>query len=146
MTTRHLLRGVVLTAIVLPLLPSTRGGEKEKYPTIGKVERLDPRFDKLVPKDAVIEKLAEGFAWTEGPVWVPKGGYLLFSDIPNNRICKWQEGKGVSDFLKPSGYDGKRTDLREPGTNGLVLDSEGRLVMMQHGNRRVARLEKDGKT
>jgi gluconolactonase len=124
---------------------ATHSGEK-KYPTFGSIERLDPRFDKLVPKGAVIEKLAEGFAWAEGPVWVRDGGYLLFSDIPNNRIVKWQEGKGTSDFLKPSGYHGDRTDLVEPGTNGLLLDPQGRLVMMQHGNRRVARLEKDGKT
>ncbi|HZT79195.1 MAG TPA: SMP-30/gluconolactonase/LRE family protein, partial [Gemmataceae bacterium] len=112
----------------------------------GTIQRKDPRFDKLIPKDAYLEKLADGFIWTEGPVWVNKdGGYLLFSDIPNNVVNKWQEGKGVTPYLKPSGYNGKRTDLREPGSNGLLLDSEGRLILMQHGNRRVARQEKDGK-
>jgi gluconolactonase len=146
MKAKYLLQGVVFPGIVLVLSLSTQGGEKTKHETFGSIARLDPRLDKLVPKGAVIEKLAKGFAWTEGPVWVRDGGYLLFSDIPNNRICKWQEGKGISDFLKPSGYDGKRTDLKEPGSNGLLLDPEGRLVMMQHGNRRVARLEKDGKT
>src|SRR5437016_4246120 len=85
--------------------------------------------------------LRGGFAWTEGPVWVPDAGYLLFSDIPNNRIVKWQEGKGTSDFLKPAGYTGDRTDLREPGTNGLTLDYQGRLLMCEHGDRRVSRME-----
>src|SRR5207302_10981889 len=101
-------------------------------------------FDKLIGRDAELEVLAGGHDWCEGPVWVKDGGYLLFSDIPRNSIYKWQEGK-ESLFLKPSGYDGKRTDLKEPGSNGLLVDSEGRLVLMQHGNRRVARREKDGK-
>jgi gluconolactonase len=82
-----------------------------------------------------------GFAWTEGPVWVKKGGFLLFSDIPNNRVLKWQPGKGVSVFLKPSGYLGKRTDFMEPGSNGLLIDPEGRLVLMEHGDHRVGRLK-----
>src|SRR5262249_46235204 len=67
------------------------------------------------------------------------------SDIPNNRVCKWHDGK-VTDYLKPSGYLGKRTDLQEPGSNGLLIDSKGRLVLMQHGERCVARLKKDGKS
>src|SRR5208283_4780504 len=87
-----------------------------------------------------------GFAWAEGPVWVKDGQYLLFSDIPNNRVCKWKEGEGVSDFLKPSGYTGSKPRGGEPGSNGLILDNEGRLILCEHGDRRVARLEKDGKT
>ena len=63
-------------------------------PTFGSIERLDPRFDALVPAGAKIEKLAEGFAWTEGPVWIPDGEYVLFSDIPNNVIHKWKEDEG----------------------------------------------------
>lgn len=110
------------------------------YPTFGSIERLDPALDALVPPGAVLEKLAEGFAWTEGPVWVPRGGYLLFSDIPPNTIYKWKEGKGVTVFMKPAGYHGDRQDLKEQGTNGLALDPRGALVMCQHGNRRLARL------
>jgi gluconolactonase len=110
------------------------------YPTLGSIERLDPAIDKLLPKDARLETLAEGFEWSEGPVWVGKGKFLLFSDIPPNTIYKWKEGRGVTVFMKPAGYHGDRTDLKEPGTNGLALDKKGDLVMCQHGNRRVARL------
>jgi gluconolactonase len=121
-------------------------GKKVNYPTLGRIERLDPRFDALVPPDARMERLAEGFAWSEGPVWIRDGGHLLFSDIPRNRIVKWKEGEGISVFLQPSGYTGSAPFTGpEPGTNGLTLDAEGRLVMCQHGDRRVTRVEKDGK-
>jgi gluconolactonase len=145
MNALRLLPWLALPALFLGTRPAP-GEEKKPPKTLGKIDRLDPAFDKLIGKDAKLEVLAGGFKWVEGPVWVRKGGFLLFSDIPNNRVVRWQEGKGTSDFLKPSGYDGKRTDLREPGSNGLLLDPEGRLVLMQHGNRRVVRLEKDGKT
>lgn len=113
----------------------------------GKFIGQDPRFDRLVPQDAVLEKIAEGFTWIEGPLWDRKGGYLLFSDIPSNSILRWQEGTGVRLFLKPSGYTGSTPfEGREPGSNGLALDSSGRLVLCQHGDRRIARLEKDGST
>jgi len=131
----------------LGLVVSVPAESKKSVATLGTIERLKPEFDNLIAPGAVLEKLAGGFIWTEGPVWVNKdGGYLLFSDIPNNRVVKWQEGKKPSDFLKPSGYDGTATNLKESGSNGLLLDSEGRLILMQHGNRRVARLEADGKT
>src|SRR5277367_2727333 len=134
----------LLTATLVCTVPSSGDDKKADAPKRS-IERLDPRFDKLIPKDATLETLSEGYAWTEGPVWLKKdGGFLLFSDIPNNRIMKWQDGK-ASEWMKPSGYTGKRTDLKEPGSNGLVLDLEGRLVLMEHGDRRVTRLEKDGK-
>jgi gluconolactonase len=121
------------------------GEDKQAPPPIKfKLDHLDPRLDRLIAKDAKLEVLANGFSWTEGPVWLPEG-YLLFSDIPNNRIVKWTPGNGTSDFMKQAGYDGKDDILREPGTNGLTLDAEGRLVMCEHGNRRITRLEKDGK-
>jgi gluconolactonase len=108
--------------------------------------RLDPALDKLVPADAVLERLSGGYVWTEGPVWDRKHGYLLFSDIPNNAIIKWQPGKGASLFLRPSGYDGSAPFTgHEPGSNGLTFDSSGRLALVQHGNRRVARIEPDGR-
>ena len=130
----------------LAVVASLPGENKKPIETLGTIERLKPAFDKLIPQGAVLEKLSGGYDWTEGPVWVKKGGYLLFSDIPNNRVVKWQEGKGASDFLKPSGYNGTATNLKEPGSNGLLIDPKGRLILMQHGNRRVARLEADGKT
>lgn len=108
--------------------------------------RLDPRFDRLVPRDAAMEKIADGFEWVEGPVWDRKNNYLLFSDIPPNSIYKWAERKGAALFLKPSGYTGAAPFLgREPGSNGLLFDSQGRLVLCEHGDRRVARLESNGK-
>lgn len=109
--------------------------------TIGSVERLDPRLDALIPPDARMEVLAEGFDWTEGPVWVRSGGYLLFSDIPPNRIMRWKEGEGVRLYLHPAGYTGTKPRTGEPGSNGLLLDPQGRLVLCQHGDRRVARMD-----
>ena len=122
--------------------------EDKKPEVMGSIERKDAKFDELVPKDAVIEVLAGGFKWSEGPVWVKDdGGHLLFSDIPNNRVCKWSEKAGLqADFLKPSGYTGNtKFDGYEPGANGLAIDKAGHLVLCQHGDRRIARLEKDGK-
>jgi gluconolactonase len=118
-----------------------------QYPTLGTIERLDPEFDALIPPSAKVELLeANKFEWAEGPVWVREGRYLLFSDIPRNQIWKWKEGEGLSVFLKPSGYSGATPFTgREPGSNGLLLDREGRLVLCQHGDRRVARREKDGR-
>jgi gluconolactonase len=106
------------------------------------IVRLDPRFDNLVPLDVKIEKIAGGHKWVEGPVWNRKEGYLLFSDVPNNSVYKWQSDKGESLFLKPSGYTGKTPfEGLEPGSNGLTYDPEGRLVLAEHGDRRIARLE-----
>jgi gluconolactonase len=145
---RVLLPGLAVALVLTQL--DVEGQEKKPYPTMGKIIRNDPRFDKLVPKDAKLEKLATGFKWTEGPVWIKDGGYLLFSDIPNNTINKWKEGEGINVFLKPSGYTGSKERKGtapgdEPGSNGLVLDPKGRLVLCEHGDRRVTRLEKNGK-
>jgi len=108
--------------------------------------RLDPRFDKLVPLNVNVERIVSGRTWVEGPVWNRKDGYLLFSDIPTNSIIKWQEGKGTSVFFKPSGYTGKTPyEGPEPGSNGLAFDPAGRLVSAEHGDRRIGRLEANGK-
>lgn len=112
--------------------------------TLGSIERLHPRLDGLIPPDAAIEVLAEGFLWSEGPVWVPRGNYLLFSDIPRNSIFKWSEAEGIGVYMKPSGFTGDHFEGREPGSNGLTLDSEGRLVLCEHGDRRVSREETPG--
>lgn len=130
------------TAIGIARAAQARG--KKPYPTIGTIERADPRFDKLIPKDAKLEKLASGFKWSEGPVWVAKGGYVLFSDIPRNVVNKWKDGDGISKHLDPSGYTGKAARGGEPGSNGLLLDPQGRLVLCEHGDRRVSRVEADG--
>lgn len=115
------------------------------YPWIGKIERLDPALDQLLAPHATIEKLARGFEWSEGPVWVERGGYLLFSDVPNNIVYKWTPYVGTTEFLFPSGYTGQRKRGGEPGSNGLTLDKQGRLVLAQHGDRQIGRREKNGK-
>src|SRR5574341_1183969 len=120
--------------------------EKAAGTTAGNIVRLDPRFDSLVPRDAVLEKVAADHEWVEGPVWNRRDGYLLFSDIPNNAIYKWEADRGETLFLKPSGYTGKEPFTgREPGSNGLTYGPQGRLVLCEHGDRRVARLEADGR-
>lgn len=113
----------------------------------GKIVRLDSRFDKLIAADAQIEKLSEGHKWTEGPVWNKQDGFLLYSDIPNNAIYQYSDAKGDNLFLQPAGYTGKEPFTgKEPGTNGLTYGKDGRLVSCEHGDRRVAKLNADGKT
>jgi gluconolactonase len=106
--------------------------------TIGQIVSLDPAFDDLIAKGTNIEILADSFAWSEGPVWVKDGKYLLFSDIPNNTIFKWKEGEGISVFLKPSGYTGILPYSKEPGSNGLIINKKGELVACEHGDRRIS--------
>jgi len=111
------------------------------------VDRLDPTIDAIVPPNPKIHKLAEGFQFTEGPIWVKHdGGYLLFSDPNANRIYKYTSAGELSVFRESSGYAG--ADIAaygQPGSNGLTFDNQGRLTINQHGNRRVVRLEKDGR-
>ena len=134
--------------LVLPGMLSARNeivSSSLPYPTLGSIERLDPALDALISPTAVIEKLAEGFTWAEGPVWMPAKGALLFSDVPENRVYQWRDGAGVSVFLEPSGFTGTEYHGRERGSNGLTLDHQDRLALCQHGDRRVARLAADGK-
>jgi gluconolactonase len=109
--------------------------------TLGRIERLDPAFDRLVGEDATIELLAANkFDWAEGPVWDRAGRRVLFSDIPKNMIWEWSQAAGLKEFLKPSGYTGAATFTgREPGSNGLTFNKAGELVLCQHGDRRVAK-------
>jgi gluconolactonase len=120
-----------------PINPS----EKSKLQTIGEIVRSSPEIERVLPADAAIEVLAEGFDWSEGPLWVPAGDFVLFSDIPPNKIMRWKEGEGLSLYLTPSGFTGEEKSLSgEPGSNGLLLDSQGNLVMCQHGDRRMAKM------
>lgn len=141
----HLVGAIGVVASIVGTIPLASGSEAKPYPTVGKLERVDARFDQIVPPDAVLEKLAEGFAWTEGPVWLPRDRCVLFSDIPRNAIMRWKEGEGVRLYLKPAGYTGPTPRGGEAGTNGLLLDPQGRLVMCQHGDRRIVRVEPDGR-
>ena len=114
-----------------------------------RIVRNDPALDQLVPSSARIEKLAGGFLFTEGPVWVPRNGttpgYLLFSDPNANTIYRWSPDGQVAVYRTKSGYTGVDVgEYTQPGSNGLTLDREGRLTINEHGNRRVTRLEKTG--
>jgi gluconolactonase len=108
-----------------------------------RIERLDPALDALLAPDVAIEKLAEGFDWSEGPVWFQ--GSIVFSDVPQNIIYQWKPGaREATIFMKPSGMLNPRSGFREQGSNGLGIDAQGRLLICQHGERRIARVEKSG--
>ena len=114
-------------------------------PNVGSVERLDSALDAIVPTEPRIEKVAGGFDFIEGPVWVRDGGYLLFSDPNHNVIYRWTPDGDLAVFRRNSGYAGADIgEYGQPGSNGLTLDREGRLTVDEHGNRRVTRLEKNG--
>src|SRR5438552_2925182 len=137
-------RFILIVAVLSVALSSATAQTK----TIGSIERLDPAFDKLVPQGAMIEVLGEGFDWAEGCCWIKDKGFLVFSDIPPNKIMKWDPVGGISVFRERVGYTGKEpfvSETPEPGTNGLMLDPEGRLVCCCHGDRCIKRIEKDGK-
>ena len=107
------------------------------------VERLDPAFDQLIAPAAKVEKLAEGFTWSEGPTWYKDA--VVFSDVPENIAYRWKEGMAKAEvFLKPSGLSTPTAGFREQGSNGLSRDAKGNLLLCQHGDRRIARYE-DGK-
>lgn len=137
------MKKVVIIAALLAFNRFAVATERGPSPTI---QRLDPAFDKVVPPGAVVEKIAENHKWVEGPVWNKRDKYLLFSDIPNNAIFKWQESHGDTLFMKPSGYMGKAPySGLEAGSNGLTYDPQGRLVMCVHGERAIVRIETDGR-
>jgi len=122
--------------ILLSFFISQSSAAQEK--NIGRVIVLDPAFHSLVDTAAKIEVLAEGFGWSEGPVWIKDGKYVLFSDVKKNTIYKWKEGEGLSEFLKPSGYTGRLPYSNEPGSNGLTINNQGQLVFCEHGDRRIS--------
>ncbi len=113
--------------------------------TVGTVRAGEPAFEALVPAGTPIEHLAGGLDWSEGPAWHP-GGFLVFSDVPQNTIYRWDEAGGLQVYLRPSGYAGPDPPGREMGSNGLAFDAQGRLVMADHGNRQIARLDEGGWT
>ena len=108
--------------------------------TIGGVERLDDEINLLIGPDATIEILADGFSWSEGPVWVPQLNAVLFTDVPENKLYRWDEKNGLSIYLDPSGYTGYAPNEKKAGGNGLILDPDGNLFIAQHGDRRIAKV------
>jgi gluconolactonase len=112
------------------------------YKKVGTIEKFDPTLDNIISANAKPEIIAEGFEWSEGPLWVEKHNMLLFSDVPMNTVYKWTEAKGKEVYLKPSGYTGAEPSVcKEPGSNGLTFDKNGNLVLCQHGNRQMARMD-----
>ena len=114
---------------------------KKLYETVGEIERLHPDINDIISKDAKIEVIASGLTWAEGPLWVQSHNMLLCSDVKMDKIYKWTEAEGLSVYIEPSGFTGSSTDSREKGSNGLVIAPDGSLVMCQHGNRQIARMD-----
>lgn len=142
----------IVLAIVALGLPGAQAQERSL------IVRLNPAIEDILPPDAKVEKLVSNFGFLEGPVWVRKGGYLLFSDIPANVISKWSPDDGkVSIFLAYSGFTGTDDSgagmqlnngfatVTLLGSNAVTLDSHGRVVYCAHGDRQVVRLEEDGR-
>jgi gluconolactonase len=147
-TRAHMMASAALGGAILLSMTTTHAEEPAagKRKTLGTIARLDPRLDAIIAPGAAMEIIADGFDWTEGPVWVKDGGYLLFSDIPPNHVMKWKGGTGATVYLEHSGYPGpiprpNHVDPDEPGSNALIIDPQGRLVLCQHGNRQVARMD-----
>jgi gluconolactonase len=131
------------TLLPLLLLPFTLAAAEPLPPFAMSIERLDPALDRLIPPGTQVEKCAEGFVWSEGPTWYQRS--VVFSDVPENTIYQWKPGATTATvFLKPSGLLKPQPGFREQGSNGLATDAQGRLLICQHGERRIARLEADG--
>lgn len=129
----------IALAFLLPVL--ALAADDPPHPFKGKIERLDPAFDKLVAPGATLEKIAEGFRWSEGPTWFEGG--VVFSDVLANTAYQWKPGTTKAEvFLRPSGLMTATPGFREPGSNGLTKDKEGRLLLAQHGGRQIARWDK----
>ena len=122
--------------------PEEAAAEMPADTEIGSILRVDPRVNDLIPAEARIEKLAEGFNFIEGPVWIRDESRLLLSDVRENQIFQWTEAEGVSAFIDPV-FEGDQTGLRSISSNGLTLDAGGRLIICEHGNRRISRLGAD---
>ena len=115
--------------------------KEEPKPGTGEIEFIDDALSALINKDAKVEIITEGFDWSEGPLWVEQQQMLLFSDVPKNIIYKWTEAKGKEIYLQPSGYTSEEKRGGEIGSNGLTLSPEGKLLICQHGDRRVALMD-----
>lgn len=131
---------ILISACSEPKVASNNEVETPAYQTVGSIEILDANLNAFLSDDAKIEVLASGFEWSEGPLWLGDQNALIFSDVPTNKIWKWTESDSLSLFLEPSGYLGTETNKKEPGSNGLTLNSSGELIICQHGERRVAKM------
>jgi gluconolactonase len=137
----HRLSLVLIIFLLLSCNNSNTKTAAMKYQAIGTIERTDPALDDIISADAKAEIIAEGFDWSEGPLWIEAEKMLLFSDVPQNLIYKWTEEKGKEVYLTPSGYTDSAKRSGEMGSNGLLLDPDGNLVLCQHGNRQMAKMD-----
>jgi gluconolactonase len=133
---KQFLLGSVLLAILSCGNPANTG-----YKTIGNIEVMDTALYAIVDTGAKAEIIAKGFEWSEGPLWLEDRQMLLFSDVPANIVYKWTAEKGKEIYLERSGYTGTVHRGGEIGSNGLLLNNKGQLVLCQHGDRRVALME-----
>lgn len=127
--------------LIIIFFTACKTSENKSVQNIGSIERLDSAVNAIIGNTPTFEILGEGYTWSEGPVWIESEKMLLFSDVPNNVIHKWTEKGGVEKYLSPSGFTGTGAYSREPGSNGLTLSPSGKLVLCQHGDRRVAMME-----
>jgi gluconolactonase len=141
------MRMLSVTGAVLLVIGSTACAAAPPPPTPtrieeAKIDRWDPAMDAIVPKDWKIEKLAEGFGWAEGPIWVKSGGYLLFTDVPGNKMWKWSDKAGLEKFLDPSGAANPDTNIwREAGANGLAILDANTILLADTGSRGIQKLD-----
>lgn len=133
---------IVAWAAAACLLGCATPKQTAESPALGKLTAMDPAFHDVVAADTRIEKIAEGFTWSEGPAWVQNGGYLLFTDVPENTLYRWSQSDGLTVFLKPSGLaNPDPATVREAGANGLFPEPGGTLLLADSGSRLVARLD-----
>ncbi len=135
------MKNIKLFLIPFLLLSCNMQENQETKRTIGSIERHDDELNQIIAENTEIEVIAEGFEWSEGPLWISRGNFLIFSDIPPNRVYKWSQQDSLSIYLEPSGYTGNDPRNGEPGSNGLLLSPDGALVLCQHGDRRVAEMK-----
>jgi len=148
----------IWTAIIICTFACKKKNEGEKQSVIndrpyeidervGYFLQYDTALSRIVDVKAKAKVLAKGFSWSEGCLWVEGQNMLLFSDVPHNRIHKWTETNGTEIFLSPSGYTGEMpSESKEPGSNGLALHPDGKLLICQHGNRAVAKMKMEVNT
>lgn len=137
---------ILLGAVALSLAWGTALAAEQSVPATkieeARIDRWDPAMDAIVPADWKIEKLAEGFGWAEGPLWIKDGGYLLFTDVPGNKMWKWSEKGGLEKFLDPSGAANPDPAIwREAGANGLAIYDSRSILLADTGSRMIQRLD-----
>ncbi|OSZ76993.1 gluconolactonase [Chitinophagaceae bacterium IBVUCB2] len=127
-----------ITLLIILLSSLLSGYAQENKPGTGTIEFVSKKLSKIIKKDAKIEILADGFQFTEGPLWLEKEQMLLLSDVPGNTIYKWTEATGKEVYVKPAGYTDTAKRGGFMGPNGLLLSQDEKLLVCQHGDRRIA--------